>query len=132
LSPAQFSRWVTGPNARIVAALKDIHPHTPVIAFPRGAGGNLADFAARVPCDGISIDYTMDIAEARRAVPSLCLQGNLDPLVVASDKEAMLTQARQILDTMKGSAHIFNLGHGFVPHTPIDHVEALCELIRNY
>lgn len=131
LSPAQFSRWVTGPNARIAAALKDVHPNVPIIAFPRGAGSNLGDFLARVPCDGVSVDYSADIAEVRK-VTKICLQGNLDPLVVASDKDEMLVQARAILDAMKGTPHIFNLGHGFVPHTPIANVEALCDLIRNY
>lgn len=131
LSPTQFSRWVTGPNARIAAALKDVHPDVSIIAFPRGAGSNLTDFLARVPCDGVSVDYSADIGQVRK-MTKICLQGNLDPLVVASDKDEMLLQARAILDAMKGTPHIFNLGHGFVPHTPIANVEALCDLIRNY
>ena len=132
LSPAQFSQWVSEPNARIVAALKDMHPSIPIIAFPRGAGSNLANFAARVACDGISVDYNTDIAAVRAALPTMCLQGNLDPLVVASDKKAMLQQATQILESMRGTPFIFNLGHGFVPHTPVENVEALMEKIRSF
>jgi uroporphyrinogen decarboxylase len=130
LSPDQFREWVIKPNARIAAALKDCHPEIPIIGFPRGAGAMLAEYVHAVPCDAVSIDYTQPIAVARDAIAGKCLQGNLDPVLVASDKAKMLAAAKEILEEMRGHPFIFNFGHGMLPHTPIENVEALCELLR--
>jgi uroporphyrinogen decarboxylase len=132
LSPDQFREWVIKPNARIASALKDCHPEIPIIGFPRGAGAMLAEYVHAVPCDAVSVDYTQPVASAKSAIAGKCLQGNLDPVLVASDKKAMLDSARAILETMRGHPFIFNFGHGMLPHTPIENVEALCDLIRGF
>jgi uroporphyrinogen decarboxylase len=60
LSPAQFERWVIGPNARIAAAVRERYPHVPVIGFPKGAGAKLAAYARETGVDAVGIDETQD------------------------------------------------------------------------
>lgn len=132
LTPEQFERYVIAPNKKIISTLKQKYPKTALLCFPRGAGVMLSAFAEHVPCDAISIDTMMPLSFAKTAAPKKTLQGNLDPLLLASDKDGALKAAKNILDTMKNEPFIFNLGHGMVPHTPIENVEALCHLIKNY
>lgn len=132
LTPEQFMRYVIAPNKKIISALKEKYPKKGLLCFPRGAGAMLSVFSDHVPCDAISIDTMMPLSFAQTAAPKKTLQGNLDPLLLASDKNAALATAKNILETMKNEPFIFNLGHGMVPHTPIENVEALCHLIKNY
>ncbi|MEA3000594.1 MAG: uroporphyrinogen decarboxylase [Sphingomonadales bacterium] len=131
LSPAQFERWVIAPTARIVAALKARHPETPVIGFPKGAGGKLPAYARETGVDAIGLDETVDPAWADAALPTgMPVQGNLDPLALIAGGEALETGVERILSSLAGRPHIFNLGHGILPETPIEHVEALLRLVR--
>jgi uroporphyrinogen decarboxylase len=131
LSPAQFDRWVIEPNARIVAALRERHPDTPVIGFPKGAGGKLAAYAAGVKPDAIGLDETVDPAWATKNLPTdLPVQGNLDPLALIAGGAELDAAIDAILDAFAGRPHIFNLGHGILPDTPIAHVERLLARVR--
>lgn len=131
LSPAQFERWVIAPNAEIVRRLKALHPDTPVIGFPKGAGGKLPDYANEVGADAIGIDETVDPVWADKALPAhLPVQGNLDPLALVAGGEALDTAIDRILAAFPDRPHVFNLGHGIVPDTPIAHVEHLIRRVR--
>jgi uroporphyrinogen decarboxylase len=131
LSPAQFERWVIAPNAEIVRRLKAIHPDTPVIGFPKGAGGKLASYANETGVDAIGLDETVDPAWADAALPpQLPVQGNLDPLALVAGGEVLDAAIDRILAAFPDRPHIFNLGHGIVPDTPIAHVEHLIRRVR--
>jgi uroporphyrinogen decarboxylase len=131
LSPAQFERWVIAPTASLVAAFKARHPETPVIGFPKGAGGKLAAYARETGVDAIGLDETVDPAWASSILPpGLPVQGNLDPLALIAGGEALESGVARILSSLAGRPHIFNLGHGILPDTPISHVEKLIELVR--
>ena len=131
LSPAQFEQWVITPNARIVASLKQRHPDTPIIGFPKGAGGKLADYAVRTGVDAIGIDETVDPVWANKVIPAgMPVQGNLDPLVLIAGGVALESAVTRILNAFADRPHIFNLGHGILPDTPIEHVEKLLTLVR--
>jgi uroporphyrinogen decarboxylase len=131
LSPAQFERWVIAPTAALVAAFKARHPDTPVIGFPKGAGGKLGAYALETGVDAIGIDETVDPAWADSVLPAgMPVQGNLDPLALIAGGEALETAVARILSSLAGRPHIFNLGHGILPDTPITHVEKLIELVR--
>ncbi len=131
LSPAQFEQWVITPNARIVASLKQRHPGTPIIGFPKGAGGKLADYAVRTGVDAIGIDETVDPVWANKVIPAgMPVQGNLDPLVLIAGGVALESAVTRILNAFADRPHIFNLGHGILPDTPIEHVEKLLILVR--
>lgn len=134
LSPEQFARWVIAPTQQIVAALKQSHPTVPVIGFAKGSGANLTSYASQTGVGAIGIDQhtPMDWAITQRAHAKQAVQGNLDPLLVAADAAGAVTMTQQILQSVQAVPCVFNLGHGFVPDTPIAHVEAVCEVIRNH
>ncbi|HEV2569919.1 uroporphyrinogen decarboxylase [Sphingomonas sp.] len=131
LSPAQFEQWVIAPTARLTAALKARHPDTPVIGFPKGSGGKLPAYARETGVDAIGLDETVDPAWAHASLPAeLPVQGNLDPLALIAGGAEFDAAASRILDAFRERPHIFNLGHGILPDTPIAHVEQLLERVR--
>lgn len=131
LSPDQFQRWVIAPTAQIAGAVKERHPHVPIIGFPKGAGGKLLAYARETGVDAVGIDETVDPLWAARELPKdLPVQGNLDPLALLAGGEALATAAHRILDAFKQRPHIFNLGHGIIKETPIAHVEQLMRLLK--
>jgi uroporphyrinogen decarboxylase len=131
LSPEQFERWVIAPTARIVADLKARHPQVPVIGFPKGAGSKLAAYARETGVDVIGLDETVDPAWANAALPAeIPVQGNLDPLALIAGGEALDTAVERVLDAFAGRPHVFNLGHGILPDTPIAHVERMLARVR--
>lgn len=131
LDDAAFAAQVMEPNRRIVAGLRARIPNAPVIGFPRGAAGNLARFAATTGVNALGIDYATPLDFVRDALPkSLPVQGNLDPLRLVVGGEAMERQVHRIIEAFADRPHIFNLGHGIVPETPIAHVEKLVALVK--
>lgn len=131
LSPAQFERWVIAPTARIVTGLKARHPDVPIIGFPKGAGGKLPAYARETGVDAIGLDETVDPVWADAALPeAMPVQGNLDPLALIAGGEVLESAVGRILSSFAGRPHVFNLGHGILPDTPISHVEKLVELVR--
>ena len=131
LAPAQFERWVIGPNARITAAVRERYPHVPVIGFPKGAGAKLAAYARETGVDAVGVDETQDPRwVAANLPPELPVQGNLDPLALIAGGEALEQAVANILSAFADRPHVFNLGHGILPDTPIAHVERLLQLVR--
>jgi uroporphyrinogen decarboxylase len=131
LSPAQFEEWVIAPTARLVAALRERCPGVPIIGFPKGAGGKLAAYARETAIDCIGLDETVDPAWAAAELPEkLPVQGNLDPLALIAGGGALKKSTSRILDAFNGRPHIFNLGHGILPDTPIAHVEQLIIAVK--
>jgi len=131
LAPREFERWVIAPTARIVSTLRERHPDTPIIGFPKGAGGKLAAYARETAVDAIGLDETVDVGWADTHLPvGLPVQGNLDPLALIAGGEALLSSVQVIRGAFPERPHVFNLGHGILPDTPIAHVEHLLELVR--
>jgi uroporphyrinogen decarboxylase len=131
LSPAQFERWVIAPNAAIVAGLRARCPGVPIIGFPKGAGGKLPAYAAGTRVDAIGLDETIDPDWANAVLPEgLPVQGNLDPLALIAGGEALASAVTRITAAFPTRPHVFNLGHGILPDTPIAHVEQLIAMVR--
>jgi uroporphyrinogen decarboxylase len=131
LSPAQFERHVIARTAWIVDQLRRRHPGTPIIGFPKGAGGKLRAYAGETGVDAVGLDETVDPAWAHRELPAgLPVQGNLDPLALVAGGESLGTSVERILDALADRPHIFNLGHGIQQTTPIEHVEELVALVK--
>jgi uroporphyrinogen decarboxylase len=131
LAPSEFERWVIAPTARLVERLHDDYPHVPVIGFPKGAGGKIAAYAGETGVDCVGLDETVDPEWANATLPKgLPVQGNLDPLALLAGGQALQSATRRILDAFRERPHIFNLGHGILPDTPIDHVEQLVALVK--
>jgi uroporphyrinogen decarboxylase len=131
LSPAQFEQWVIAPTARLVSALRERHPNVPVIGFPKGAGSKLAAYARETRVSAVGLDETVEPTWAAKELPQgLPVQGNLDPLALVAGGEALDSAAERILDAFADRPHIFNLGHGILPDTPIAHVEQLIAAVK--
>jgi uroporphyrinogen decarboxylase len=101
------------------------------IFFALGAA-HLMDAVAEVPAEAAGVDWRTDLRFARAKLPGRALQGNLDPAVLFAGLPAIASEARRLLDAGRGGSHIFNLGHGIWPTTPIDAVAHLVETVHAY
>jgi uroporphyrinogen decarboxylase len=105
----------------------------PRILFTKGGLPWLAAMIAS-GADAIGLDWTVDPREARKIAGSrVALQGNLDPAALFAPEKAVREAARKVLESF-GTApgHIFNLGHGILPGTPLQSVAALADEVRTY
>lgn len=127
----QFEAWCIEPTVRVVEGLKKVAPELKIICFPREAGSKLKAFSSRVRADGLAVGTAEDIGVVRDQIGSdIALQGNLDPLALVAGGQALEGSVRRVKDAFCGTPHIFNLGHGILPETPIAHVERLVQLVR--
>ena len=130
LSAEEFEAYVVQPTAAIVASLHAEFPHVPVIGFPRLAGVKYWDYAVKTKVDGINIDASVPLEYAKQLQEVCVVQGNLDPVLLAESKQATLAQAKRIVAALGDKSFVFNLGHGILPHTPIENVAALCAFLK--
>ncbi len=104
----------------------------PIIGFPKGAGGKLAAYARETGVDAIGLDETVDPSWADAVLPDdMPVQGNLDPLVLIAGGDALDLAVDRVLGAFTQRPHVFNLGHGILPDTPIAHVERLLDRVRS-
>ena len=133
LTTEAYRRFSLTPMREIVAALARAPDGSaiPSVVFTKGGGAWLEEIAA-IGAAGVGLDWTVDIAAARRRVgDSVALQGNLDPIVLLTDPETVVREATKILAAAgPAPGHIFNLGHGIVQGTPPENVGALVECVH--
>lgn len=122
---------IFNPTAQIVRRLKEVYPHIPVIGFAKGVGEILPLYQKITGVDGLSLDPSIDISWAREAL-DLCpvLQGGLDPQVLLRGGPELDRDVRRYLEGFKDRPYIFNLGHGILPQTPIEHVQRVIEIVK--
>lgn len=133
LSADQYRRRCIAPIRQIVSGVKARHPDVPVIGFPRGSGERYAEFVRETGVDAVSVDWMMSLEWVRDNLQSLLpVQGNLDPVVLAAGGSGLEREVDRILDGLDPARHVFNLGHGILPDTPIGHVEQLIGRIRSW
>jgi uroporphyrinogen decarboxylase len=130
LPPHLFGQWSLEPLRRIVAGVRALYPDIPVIIFARGAGAQTAQLADGF-IQAVGLDWMSDPIAMDRLLPAnVPVQGNLDPLALIAGGEALERRCTAIREAFATRPHIFNLGHGILPETPIAHVERLVELIQ--
>ena len=130
LAPEEFSRWSIAPTAMIVQAVRQAVPDAKIIGFPRGAGTSLLRYADETGVDGVGLDWSIDRIFAREVQKFRPVQGNLDPLALLAGGDALDRAVDAVRETFASGAHIFNLGHGILPETPIAHVEQMLRRVR--
>jgi uroporphyrinogen decarboxylase len=131
LPPALFGPLSLDPISRIVRGLKAARPQARVIVFVRGGGPNLRRLVEAGFADCIALDWALDPSFALPGLSqSLATQGNLDPLALVAGGEPLDRGIDAVLQAARGRPHIFNLGHGIVPETPIAHVERMIARVR--
>jgi uroporphyrinogen decarboxylase len=129
LSPHDYKRFVQPHMARLFARLD---PSVPVIHFGTGTA-SLLELQRDAGGSVIGLDWRVELDEGwQRLGPDVAVQGNLDPVVLLSPRAEIESQARRILEQAGGRpGHIFNLGHGILPQTPVDNVLALVDTVHS-
>lgn len=130
LSEAQFERIALPGLERIFGELR--RSQVPSIYFANDSA-HLLPLLPRTGADVFSIDWRTDLTLARGLFgPLRPLQGNLDPAALFAPRKQVVTATRELLDKTRGTPHIFNLGHGVHPDTPIDSVRAMIDTVHEY
>jgi len=128
LAPDDYRAFVLPHTRAVIAALT---PGTPVIHFGTGTAG-LLPLLREAGGDVIGLDWRVDLDAGWRAVgEDVGVQGNLDPVALLSPPETFAPAVRSILRRAAGRpGHIFNLGHGVLESTPVEHVKALVDMVH--
>ena len=137
-----FQKFSLAYTQRVMNQLKREHDgqRVPAIVFTKGGGQWLEQIAA-TGADVVGLDWTCDLGLARvRIDDRVALQGNLDPMVLFSNPEAVAAEAKAVLDSFgpaqradgRHGGHVFNLGHGINQHTPTELVQALVEAVHQH
>ena len=110
--------------------MERLPPHIPVIYFLL-KGAHVTDLLPDTGATALSIGRRQSLAGIREMlIHPIPLQGNLDPALLFASQEALQTEATSIALSMRGYPHIFNLGHGILPGTPVESVGHLVQVLR--
>jgi uroporphyrinogen decarboxylase len=129
LSPADYARSVL-PHSK--AVISSITPGVPVIHFGTGTA-TLLELMREAGGDVIGLDWRVSLGEAweRLGPTDVAVQGNLDPVALHAPHSTLKGQVEAILEAAAGRpGHIFNLGHGVLPTTPVEAVSALVDMVH--
>jgi uroporphyrinogen decarboxylase len=125
LSVEDYREFVAPYSARVLEAAG-----VPTIHFGTGTATLLGEMAA-AGGDVIGLDWRIPLDIGWAAVPGRAVQGNLDPAVLLAPWPVVEAEARDVLARAGGRpGHIFNLGHGILPTTPVEHVQALARYVH--
>jgi uroporphyrinogen decarboxylase len=129
LSPDDYREFVL-PHTKSV--IENVTPGVPVIHFGTGTA-TLLELMHEAGGDVIGLDWRVQLDEGwRRVGHDVAVMGNLDPVVLFAKQDVLRAQAKKILERAEGRAgHIFNLGHGILPETPVENVTALVEMVHD-
>ncbi|MBP1696135.1 MAG: uroporphyrinogen decarboxylase [Deltaproteobacteria bacterium] len=130
LSPADYEEYVLPYSQKVI---NGVDPSVPLIHFAT-SNATLLELMKRAGGNVIGVDWRIDIRKAwERLGYDVAIQGNLDPVVLFGSVDLIKREVKRILDRVEGRpGHIFNLGHGILPHTPVDHVAALVDMVHEY
>lgn len=133
LAPRHYREFSLDYVEKIVAGLTREHEgrRVPVILFTKG-GGQRLEAMAESGCDGLGLDWTTCLAEARRRVGQrVALQGNLDPCALYASPERIREEvALALADFGPGPGHVFNLGHGIHPQVDPERVRVMIDAVH--
>lgn len=132
LDEKSFDEYVILPIQRMVQRIRKVFPKVPIIGFPKGAGTRYQHFLQKTGVTALSLDWSIPMSFAKSLQKTTPIQGNLDPLRLVVGGEALENGVKNIMDNLSDGPLIFNLGHGITPQTPIEHVEKLVKLVRNF
>lgn len=119
------------PTQAIIKALKSTFPEVPIIGFPRGLGEKLPDYHQQTQVDGISLDARLSLSWIKQTFKgAVVLQGGIDPQALVVGGERLRQEVERYRSLEAQGPYIFNLGHGIVPETPIEHVEEFIRYVK--
>jgi len=127
LGPADYTTYVLPHIRRVMEGVKG---RVPIIHFGTGNPA-LSALMHQAGGDVLALDWRAPLRQTWDEVGCVAVQGNLDPIVLCADRDSVVSKAGELLDEVDGKpGHIFNLGHGIVPSTPVDNVKALVEFVH--
>jgi uroporphyrinogen decarboxylase len=130
LSPADLQRFAVAPAKRIIDGVR-AQTKVPIIYFARGCADAL-DVVQQAGADCYGLDWRARIGRSWSALGDVAVQGNLDPAALFAPVDVVKQKARAVLAEAGGRpGHVFNLGHGILPGTPLASVEALLDVVRS-
>ena len=138
LSTENYKEFSLAYMQQIVSAIKDHEDSAqiPIVLFTKG-GGQWLEMMADTGCDGLGLDWTVDLAQAKARVGDrVVLQGNMDPVVMNTGPQQVVSEARKVLHAYgshgaNDKGHIFNLGHGIQPFAQPDNMQALVSEVQS-
>ena len=130
LDEACFEEYCVKPVAEIVSRVRQAHPDTPIIGFPKGAGALYGGYRAATGVDALGLDWSVPLSHAKALQGHGAVQGNLDPLRLVAGGRALEDGIDAILNALGDGPLVFNLGHGITPEAPVEHVEAMITRVR--
>ena len=130
--PAAQRHWlVIEPARKIVTGLREKGHFQPIIGFPKGIGEGLIAYVEHSSVNAVGLDHGVDPVWVDQNLPqNFPVQGNLDPLSLLQAGPDMFKDIDHILDAFASRPHIFNLGHGITPPTPIENVQLMLDHVR--
>ena len=130
--PAAQRKWlVIDPTRRIVDGIRKKGHKQPIIGFPKGIGEGLISYVEQAAVQAVGLDHGIDPIWVDRNLPkNFPVQGNLDPLSLLQAGPEMVKNIDHILDAFASRPHVFNLGHGITPTTPIENVQFMLDQVR--
>jgi len=130
--PAAQRDWlVIQPAKAIVKGLREKGYTQPVIGFPKGIGEGLISYVENSGVTAVGLDHGIDPLWVDRNLPrNFPVQGNLDPLSLLHASAEMYEDIDRILDAFATRPHIFNLGHGITPPTPVENVQSMIDYVK--
>jgi uroporphyrinogen decarboxylase len=131
LDQRSFAAHCVRPVEKMVRKVREAHPDTPIIGFPKGAGSRYDTYRQMTGVQCLGLDWTVPLSQARELQKDGTVQGNLDPLRLLAGGAALAEGVDAILGELGSGPVIFNLGHGVTPETPLEHVAAMIEQVRH-
>jgi len=129
LSPDDFNEWALPYLMEITQSIKDV----PVILFAKGAWYALERLSFKSGAAALGIDWTIAPEFAREKTRNeITLQGNFDPTNLLAPIPEIEKKTRRMIDRFGTQRYIANLGHGILPHVPVDHARAFVDTVKNY
>jgi uroporphyrinogen decarboxylase len=130
LAPADYDAFARPYVAKMIEMLP--RPRVPVIVFGTETSA-LLERMRDTGADVVGVDWRIEIDVARaRLGPSVVVQGNLDPCALLLPRAALAERVRDVLRRAGGRGHVFNLGHGILPVTPVDAAAAMVEMVHEH
>ncbi|MEM9669691.1 MAG: uroporphyrinogen decarboxylase [Pseudomonadota bacterium] len=127
-----FHDIIVSPTQSLVDRIRELGVTVPIIGFPRGAGVMLPDYASKTGVNAVGLDSAASPAFVNKSLPEgLPVQGHLDPLLLLAGGERLEHRVNQLINAYADRPHIFNLGHGVLPETPVPNVEKVVELVKS-
>ena len=127
LSPLDYTQYVFPHSKRLLDAISGT---VPVIHFGTG-NPSLNALLAKAGGDVLALDWRSNLMETWNATNVTAIQGNMDPVILCASRAAIRQKAKEILRQVGGRpGHIFNLGHGIIPETPLDNVKYLVDFVH--